>query len=69
MTRKIQLALSFFLVALSLTSASAQKAAASQDSKAQYGFFAPNNQTELGVHAGLSYLIGDLASKIGRAHV
>ena len=65
MTRKIQLALSLFLVALSLTSASAQKAAASQDKKADYGFFAPNNQTELGVHAGLSYLVGDLASKPG----
>ena len=66
MTRKIQLALSLFLVALSLTNASAQKAAAaSPDSKANYGFFAPNNQTELGVHAGLSYLVGDLESKPG----
>jgi OmpA-OmpF porin, OOP family len=67
MTRKIQLALSLFLVGLSLTNASAQKtaAAASSDSKAQYGFFAPNNQTELGVHAGLSYLVGDLEGKIG----
>lgn len=65
MTRKIQLALSLFLVALSLTNASAQKAAASSDSKANYGFFAPNNQTELGVHAGLSYLVGDLEGKPG----
>ncbi len=65
MTRKIQLALSFFLAALSLTSASAQKTAASQDSKSQYGFFAPNNQTEFGVHAGLSYLVGDLVAKPG----
>jgi outer membrane protein OmpA-like peptidoglycan-associated protein len=66
MTRKIQLALSLFLVALSLTNASAQKAAAaSPDSKANYGFFAPNNQTELGVHAGLSYLVGDLEGKPG----
>ena len=65
MTRKIQLALSFFLVALSLTNASAQKAAASQDTKAKYGFFAPNNQTELGIHAGLAYLVGDLESKPG----
>ena len=65
MTRKIQLALSLFLVALSLTNASAQKAAASQDAKAKYGFFAPNNQTELGIHAGLSYLVGDLQAKPG----
>jgi OmpA-OmpF porin, OOP family len=65
MTRKIQFSLSFFLVALSLTSASAQKTAASQDSKGQYALFAPNNQTEFGVHAGLSYLVGDLVSKPG----
>jgi OmpA-OmpF porin, OOP family len=66
MTRKIQLALSLFLVGLSLTNASAQKAAAaSQDSKGQYSLFAPNNQTELGVHAGLSFLLGDLDSKPG----
>ncbi|MBL7815717.1 MAG: OmpA family protein [Saprospiraceae bacterium] len=65
MTRKILSVLSFSLVALSLTDASAQKAAASQDSKAKYGFFAPNNQTELGIHAGLSYLVGDLEAKPG----
>ena len=67
MTRKIQLFFSFALVALSLTSASAQKAAAaaSSDSKAKgdYGFFAPNNQMEFGVGAGLTYLFGDLESK------
>ncbi len=65
MTRNIYSVLSLLLVVLSITSASAQKMAASQDSKAQYGFFAPNNQTELGVNAGLSYMIGDLKAKPG----
>ncbi len=65
MTRNIYSTLSFLLVTLSLTSASAQKMAASKDSKASYSFFAPNNQTELGINAGLSYLIGDLKSKPG----
>ena len=50
---------------MSLTSASAQKTAASQSSNASYGIFAPNNQTELGINAGLSYLVGDLESKPG----
>ena len=65
MTRKILSVLSLFLAAFSLTSVSAQKMAASQDTKAQYGFFAPNNQTELGINAGLSYMIGDLQAKPG----
>jgi OmpA-OmpF porin, OOP family len=65
MTRNIYSVLSLLLVTLSITSASAQKMAASQDSKANYGFFAPNNQTELGINAGLSYMIGDLKAKPG----
>ncbi len=65
MTRNIYSVLSLLLVTLSFTSATAQQMAASKDSKASYGIFAPNNQTELGIHAGLSYLIGDLASKPG----
>ncbi len=60
MTRNIYSVLSFLLVALSITSASAQKAASTN-----YSLFAPNNQTELGVNAGLSYLLGDLVAKPG----
>ena len=62
MTRNIYSALSILLVTMSLTSASAQKAAASKSS-ANYGYFAPNNQSELGIHAGVSYLAGDLEGK------
>ena len=60
MTRNIYSVLSFLLVALSITSASAQKAASTN-----YSLFAPNNQTELGINAGLSYMIGDLKAKPG----